>query len=173
MKKVGRIAFLSLIALLVQPVVAQQQPAAQPKQQPTAPAQPPVAAPSPSEVDAQIAKMQELMTQMNQQMAELQLAKDPAERQRLLQQHWATMQSAMSVMHGAWGMGMGMQGGHMMGPMMSWGDYRNMTPEQRAQRQYMMDRWMPMQQMMMEHMMQQQGAMMQPPAQAVPPKPAK
>ena len=59
-------------------------------------------------------------------------------------------------------------GGHMMGPMMMWGDYRNLTPDQLKQRQYMMDRWMPMQQMMMDQMMQHQHWMMQsqPPAAA-------
>jgi len=41
-----------------------------------------------------------------------------------------------------------------------WNDYRNLTPEQLAQRQYMMDRWMPMQHMMMNQMMQQRGWMM-------------
>lgn len=132
---------------------AQQQPASPPAQS----AQP--QQPTPSETDAQIAKMQELMTQMNQQMSQMQQAKDPAERQKLMQQHWATMQAAMTLMEGAWGGGMG---GHMMGPMMSWGDYSKMTSEQRAQRQYMMEHWMPMQQMMMGHMMQHQGMMMQP-----------
>ena len=37
------------------------------------------------------------------------------------------------------------------------------------QRQYMMDRWMPMQQMMMNHMMQYQNWMMQQPAPSAPP----
>lgn len=50
-----------------------------------------------------------------------------------------------------------MMGGHMM----MWGDYRNLTPEQPEQRQYMMDRWIPMQQMMMNQVMQQQNWMMQ------------
>ena len=49
---------------------------------------------------------------------------------------------------------------------MMWGDYRNLTPDQLKQRQYMMDRWLPMQQTMMEHMFQQQGWMMQQPAPA-------
>jgi len=64
-------------------------------------------------------------------------------------------------MGGGMGMGMGKgMGGHSMhGPMM-WGDYKNLTPEQLRQRQYMMDRWMPMQQMMMDHMMQHQHWMM-------------
>ncbi len=107
---------------------------------------------------------------MQAQMDKIRQAKDPRERQRLLQQHWTTMQNTMSLMHGGWsgmmGPGGGMMGpggGHMMGGrMMNWGDYRNLTPEQLKQRQYMMDRWMPMQQMMMDQMMQHQFWMMQP-----------
>lgn len=84
------------------------------------------------------------------------------------------MQDTMTLMHGQWGGMMGCcaggdatggpgMGGHMMrGPMMGWGDYRNLTPEQLKQRQYMMDRWMPMHQMMMDQMMQHQHWMMQP-----------
>ena len=112
------------------------------------------AAPTPGEVDAQIAKMQALMTAMNEQMRRLQQTTDPTERQKLMEQHWATMQSAMTQMQSAWG---GDMPGHgMMGPMKSWGDFSKMTPEQRAQHQYMMERWMPMQQMMMGQMMQHQ-----------------
>ena len=57
----------------------------------------PQAAPTPTEVDSQIAKMQALMTQMNKQMGDLQKTQDPAERQKLMQEHWATMQSAMTT----------------------------------------------------------------------------
>ena len=107
-------------------------------------------------------------------MADLQKTQDPAERQKLMQEHWTTMQSAMTLMQGTMG-----AGGHMMmggGPMMMWQDYSKLTPEQLKQRQYMMDRWMPMQQMMMNHMMQQQSMMMgprmmQPPAAPAPKQP--
>ncbi|HET8697355.1 MAG TPA: hypothetical protein VFO94_07720 [Gammaproteobacteria bacterium] len=136
-------------AMLTQPALAQQ---------PASPA--PQTAPAPSEVDAQVAKMQALMTQMNDQMSKLAQTTDPTERQKLMQEHWTTMQSAMTLMQDAWGGG---KGGPMMGPMMHWNDFSKMTPEQRAQHQYMMERWMPMQQMMMGHMMQHQG-MMQPQA---------
>ena len=127
--------------------------------------------PSPEEFDKQLAKMQEQMTRMQQEMTKIQQTKDPQERQKLLQEHWATMQGAMSMMQGTWGgmMGGHMMGGqmkgHMMGPMM-WGNYQNLTPEQLKERQYMMDRWVPMQQMMMNHMMLQQHWMMQPQAEA-------
>jgi len=60
----------------------------------------------------------------------------------------------------------------MMGGMM-WGNYQNLTPEQLKQRQYMMDRWVPMQQMMMNQMMQHQYWMTQPPAESPPPAPKK
>jgi hypothetical protein len=45
---------------------------------------------------------------------------------------------------------------------MGWQGYSNLTPEQKAQRQYMMERRMEMHQMLMDQMMmhqQQQGAM--------------
>jgi len=154
MKSAASLVVGVAIVALVHPTFAQQ-----PATPPTNPTQ--QAAPTPAEVDSQIAKMQELMTQMNKQMADLQKTQDPAERQKLLQEHWTTMQSAMTLM----------QGSMMGGPMMMWQDYSKLTPEQLKQRQYMMDRWMPMQQMMMGHMMQQQSMMMgprmmQPPAAA-------
>lgn len=79
----------------------------------------------------------------------------------------------MQMMQGMWdcdgdmgccmggpGMGRGMM---MGGPMMGWGHmggyYSNLTPEQLKQRQYMMDRYMNMQQMMNDQMMQHQGSM--------------
>ena len=76
------------------------------------------------------------------------------------------------VGHGAmWGPGMmgccsgdTMMGGHMMG-WRGMGDYYSkLTPDQLKQRQYMMNRYMGMQQQMMDHMMQRQNYMwMQPP----------
>ena len=164
MKNPIYIAAVAMIVCLVQPVLAQQ-PASPPPS--AAQAQ---TAPTPEEMDKQFAKMQEQMAKMNEQMSKIRETKDPQERQRLLQEHWSTMQSAMGMMHGMGGQGA--MGGHMMGGkvggpmmgghMMMWGDYRNLTPEQLKERQYMMDRWMPMQQMMMDHMMQHQNWMMQP-----------
>jgi hypothetical protein len=40
---------------------------------------------------------------MQDQMTKLQQTQDPQERQQLLQDHWVTMQNAMSVMQGMWG----------------------------------------------------------------------
>jgi hypothetical protein len=171
-----RWAALGAVAFSMQPAVAEgADPAATP------PATTAQAVQTPEEIDKQLAKMREQMSRMQDQMSRIQQSKDPTERQRLLQDHWATMQQAMSVMHSTWGMNPGgpmmggpmmggpMMGGHMMGgPMMMWGDYRNLTPDQLRQRQYMMDQWMPMQQMMMDHMMWHQHWMMQPPP--APPK---
>jgi hypothetical protein len=37
---------------------------------------------------------------MQEQMDRLRQAQDPQERQRLMQEHWASMHSAMTTMHG-------------------------------------------------------------------------
>ena len=58
------------------------------------------------------------MTQMQGQMDQIRKTQDPQERQKLMQQHWDTMQSAMNIMHSMWGTGMmgpGMMGHGMMG----------------------------------------------------------
>jgi arylsulfatase A-like enzyme len=126
--------------------------------------------PSPEELDKKTAKMQEQLAKMQEQMRRIQQTQDPKERQKLLREHWASMQNMMAMMHEAWGGMMGGRGmmgggagmmggagmrGHTMGGMM-WGDYSQLSPEQLKQRQYMMDRWMPMQQQMMDQMMQHQ-----------------
>ena len=95
---------------------------------------------------------------MQEQMEKIRQTQDPQERQKLLQEHWVTMQSGMEMMQGMWGPGMmGCCGaGPMMGRpgMMGWrgmGDYYSrLTPEQLKQRQYMMDQYMGMQQQMMD-----------------------
>lgn len=136
------------------------------------------AAPNPAEFDKQMALAQENIKKMQEQMDKIRQTQDPQERQKLLQDHWATMQGNMQMMHGMWGSGgMGGMGcctggnsmmghGMMMGDsMMGWGHmgsyYSKLTPEQMKQRQYMMDRYMGMQQMMMDNMMQHQQYMWQ------------
>ena len=165
-------------ALVVATVMAQPALAQSPKPaDKSAQAQP--ATPSPAEFDKQLAQMREHMQQMQAQMSKIQQTQDPQERQRLLQEHWTSMQAAMATMHGMWGPagagccagGAGMGPGMMMnGPMMGWGHmrgyYSGLTQEQLRQRQYMMDQYMPMQQMMMDHMMWHQRWMTQPPAPA-------
>lgn len=126
-----------------------------------------------------MAQAQENLQKMQAQMEKIRQTQDPQERQKLLQEHWNTMQGSMGMMHNMWGPGMmgccgggmGMMGGNMMGGghMMGWQDYSNLSPEQKAQRQYMMDRYMGMQQMMMDHMMWHQHYMGgQPPAKSAP-----
>ncbi|MEI6001210.1 hypothetical protein H3V53_29770 [Paraburkholderia bengalensis] len=134
--------------------------------------------------DKNLAQFQEQMKTMQAQMNQIRQTQDPKERQKLLQQHWATMQSAMTTMHGMWGsgmmghgmmghgmMGQGMMGQGMMGQgMMSggWGHmggyYSRLSPEQLRQRQYMTDQYLQMQQEMMNNMMWQQQYSTQPPA---------
>ena len=180
MKKARMVAVLYAAAVLsATPALAQQaKPAA--KGVPATQAQPNV-----TEFDKQMAQVQENMGKMQEQMEKIRQTQDPKERQKLLDEHWATMQSTMGMMHGMWGRGMmggPMRGGHMMGgpggpgghmmgaPMMGWGQmgdyYSKLTPEQVKQRQYMMDQYMGMQQLMMNNMMQHHQYMWtQPPRQ--------
>lgn len=126
--------------------------------------------------DKSLTQFQEQMKTMQAQMDQIRKTQDPQERQKLLQQHWATMQSAMTVMHGMWGPGMmgygmmrpGMMGG--TGPGCcggGWGHmggyYSQLTPEQMRKRQYMTDQYLRMQQEMMNNMMWQQQYWMGPP----------
>lgn len=141
-------------------------------------------APNTAAFDKSLAQFQEQMTTMHAQMDQIRKTQDPQERQRLLQQHWETMQSAMGTMRGMWGPGMMGYGG--MGPGMmggagpgccggGWGHmggyYTQLTPEQLRKRQYMTDQYLQMQQEMMNNMMWQQQYRMGPPVEA--PEPAK
>ena len=135
------------------------------------------------EFDKQMAQAQENFKKMQEQMEKIRQAKDPKERQTLLEEHWASMQSGMGMMQGMWNncmMGRNMMGGHMMmdgnmmggnhmmnGNMMGWKNmqdyYSKQSPEQMKQHQYMMDQYMGMQNNMMNHMMEHQHHMwMQP-----------
>lgn len=114
------------------------------------------------------------ITRMQDEMEKIRQTQDPKERQRLIQEHWTTMQTAMRSLQGMWGPGMmGVAGTGMHGMMggpgrMGWGGmrgyYSQLTPEQLKQRQYMMDQYVGMQQMMMNHMLQWQQWMTPPPA---------
>lgn len=79
--------------------------------QPTKPATPTTksgqANPSTAEFDKQAAQLQENINKMHEQMSKIQKTPDPQERQRLMQEHWMTMQNSMGMMHG-------MGGGRMM-----------------------------------------------------------
>ena len=124
--------------------------------------------PNVQDFDKQMAQSQEYMRKMQEQMDIIRQTQDPLERQKLLKEHWSTMQNNMQLMQDMWspggGIGCCMQGAKM-GPGMrrGWGHmgghYSKLTPEQLKQRQYMMDQYVPMQQMMMQHMMQHQQYM--------------
>ncbi|CAN5912837.1 MAG: hypothetical protein ACSLEZ_13675 [Thiobacillus sp.] len=144
----------------------------------TAPSPAARATPDIKNFDQQLAEAQTQMQRMQEQMDRLRQTQDPLERQKLLQDHYTTMQNAMHAMRGMWGPGTSgcCGGGTMHGPgmmmggpgMMGWGHmqgyYSKLTPEQLRQRQYMMDQTMGMQQMMMDHMMWRQQWMGPPPA---------
>lgn len=129
-------------------------------------------APNLTDFDKQATQIQENIQKMQEQMDKIRQTQDPQERQKLLQEHWQTMQSGMTMMQGMWGSGMmgccsggpAYGGWHMGGPgMMGWrgmgGYYSKLTPEQMKQRQYMTDQYLGMQQQMMNHMMMHQNYM--------------
>ena len=162
MKNTILAAALSAVVLSSMPALAQPASGAQANLEP----------PNVQEFDKRMAQAQENMKKMQEQMDKINQTQDPEARQKLLQEHWATMQNNMQLMHGMWGPGggmgccmggPGMGPGMTMGPMMGWGHmgsyYSTLTPEQQRQRQYMMDQYMPMQQMMMDHMMRHQQYM--------------
>lgn len=165
--KASKLAVLALAAVLFPALAFAQQDAnaAKPTQQPM----------SIEQFDQEMAKAQENLKNMQEQMSLIQKTTDPTQRQKLMQEHRAMMQHGMQMMNGMWGNGMmgccggGKMSGHMMGGghMMGWGQmgshYSQMTPEQMKQHQYMMDRYMGMQQMMMDQMMQHQQHMGTPP----------
>ncbi|VVO86976.1 hypothetical protein [Pseudomonas fluorescens] len=126
--------------------------------------------PNVAEFDKQMVQAQDTFKKMQAEMEKIQQTQDPQQRQKLLQEHWNTMQAGMGMMNRMWGPGM-MGKGHMKGGshMMGWHDYSNLTPEQKSQRQYMMDSYTGMQQMMMDNMMRHQHYMQgQPPAKPGP-----
>lgn len=164
-------------AALLAPVMAQQSPSSEaPQARQTDP--------DLVEFDKQAAQVQANFQKMQEQMDRVRQTRDPVQREKLLQEHWTTMQSAMGTMQGMSGpglMGGRMMGGHMMnrymmggaggptmdGPMMGWGRwsgyYNSLTPEQLRQRQYMMDQYMGLQHQMMSHMLWHQNYRWTPP----------
>jgi hypothetical protein len=87
----------------------------------------------PEAFDKQMAKIQENIKLMNEQMTKIQKTQNPDDRQKLLNEHWKVMQDSMEMMHGMWGTGgmgccMGNKGmmhdgmaDHMQGGMMNHG----------------------------------------------------
>ncbi len=80
-----------------------------PKKPAAAPAQPP-AATKPADREKRMQGMQMNMIRMHEQMHKIMQAKDPKERQRLMQEHLKMMQDNMKMMGGNMG---GMMGGDM------------------------------------------------------------
>jgi hypothetical protein len=95
-----RIAALLVVSTLLMPVLASAaEPASAPPQQSTA---------QPADSAAQ---MQQKIKVMSEEMAKIQAATDPAERQRLMQQHMQSMAGFMQAMHAGGAMGPGMMAG--------------------------------------------------------------
>lgn len=149
-------AALTVVALGGSPAIAQPQaPAGK-----TAEAQ--QKTPDVVEFDKQASVIQERIKKMQEQMEAIHQTQDQKERQKLLREHWETMQNGMGLMQGMWGSKRGpmARGDHMMGWRGGMGHYYSrLTPEQLKQRQYMTDQYMSMQQQMMNQMMQHQNYM--------------
>ena len=154
----SRFAALALTAVLFPTLTFAQQDA-----DATKVSQPPM---SIEQFDQQMATAQESLKKMHEQINRIQNTSDPAQHQKLMQDHQATMQQGMQMMNGMMGCcAGGLMGNHMKsnGAMMGWkqmgSHYSRMTPEQMKQHQYMMERFMGIQQMMMEQMLQHQQHM--------------
>jgi hypothetical protein len=124
---------------------------------PLAYAEAPAAADKPADaaVTQQMQRMQDNMKNMQAMMAKINASKDPAERQKLMQEHAMAMHAQMQMMGGMGGMGgsqMGMMNG---GNMMKGGGM--MSGDTMQQHQAMMGR-MAMMEMMMGQMLQHQEA---------------
>jgi hypothetical protein len=109
---------------------------------------------APKDAEKAVQQMGENINKLRAQMDKIQKAKDPAERQKLVQEHMQTLRASMTtaaaVMGGMPGPG-GMMGAGMMDcPMM--GSMGNMMGEQMTQRMQQMEKRMDMMQMMLEQM---------------------
>jgi Spy/CpxP family protein refolding chaperone len=91
---------------------------------------------SDAEMDRYYGAMQERYRLMQEQMNKIRQTKDPAERQKLMQEYWQTQQGAgygyggmgPGMMGGGYGYGPGMMGGYGMGPGMMGGYGYGMAP---------------------------------------------
>ncbi len=109
--------------------------------------------------DEQMGKAQERMKQAQAIMVKIREAKDPAERQQLMQAHMQMMRDTMSMMDG---MKMGMMGGGQeMGMGMKGQGKGQAKAGNPMHRDQMMEERMGMMQMMMEQMLERQEMLMQ------------
>ena len=92
--------------------------------------------------DAQVRDLEQQIKSLQQQLDEMNAARDPGARQRLMQQNWQGMQKYMGQMHDRWGTGYSWSMGYpwmRMGPGMmsagrtSWPVPKGLTPDQYAQ----------------------------------------
>lgn len=180
MGKTAIVAALAAFTLCAGPALAQPS-----KPAPPAPAAAPDKTDSVAEFDKQMGAAEDNLRKMQEQMDALRKTQDPEARQRLLQEHWDTMQATMGMMHAMRGMdgrGCCVGGSRMGGPMMGGAArpgqppdrgqmrrfYSGMTERQLKEHQYMMDQYMGMQQSLMQqmmwHQMMQRGPAGAPPA---------
>lgn len=125
-----------------------------------------------SQTDPPLSRMRDRMKAMQEQMDQLRATADPAERQRLLDEHMQSMRETMSTLHGMGGpmlqgmMGDTMAGGEMMcgkrcgmmGGMMG-GAHQHDAPKQPGRPSpETMEQRMDVMQMMMDQMMQHSQA---------------
>ena len=183
--KSGMIVSTLITAALIMPLAMAEAPAKADKK-------PAATAGSEADMDKYYAAMQDRYKKMQEQMERLRKAKDPAERQKLWEEHWQTMHEGMDMMMGRGGMGPGMMMGGMgmmrgmgpggpaggmgpgggmgsgMGPRGGMGPAcgalgAQATPEQMAVCQRRIEQRMDMMQMMMDQMLERQR-LGQPPA---------
>lgn len=112
---------------------------------------------APASVDKSVQTMKENTKKMQTQLDKIGRAKNPQERQRLLQEHMQTMRENMMLGKGIMGDMMGcpmMEGGMMGGGMGMMGG--GTAPDAATNRMNMMEKRMDMMQMMMEQMTKSQ-----------------
>jgi hypothetical protein len=113
---------------------------------------------APAGADKSVRTMKENTRKMQAQLDRIGRAKNPQERQRLLQEHMQTMRENMMIGKGMMGDMMGcpmMEGGMMGGGMGMMGG--GMAPDAAMNRMNMMEKRMDMMQMMMEQMTKSQA----------------
>lgn len=115
---------------------------------------------APKDVEKAVQQMGDNVSTMRAQMDKILKTKDPAERQKLVQEHMQTLRASMATAAGAMGggpgggmMGPGMMGGGKMDcPMMEQMMGGDMMGGQMMQRMQQMEKRMDMMQMMLEQM---------------------
>ena len=153
------LAVIALSATLSVPALADD---AHHPDQPKTQAAATVAPVAPASVDKSVQAMKENTKKMQAQLDKIGRAKNPQERQRLLQEHMQTMRENMMIGKGMMSgmMDCPMMGGGMMGEGMMGGGMGMMgggtAPDATMNRMNMMEKRMDMMQMMMEQMTKSQ-----------------